>query len=148
MLPAYLTIHVASMCTSRATRTLLGFSLEDCIRLRIPPCRFTPLFLICVTPPLERALQWRTRQPQELFVYDPARSLTIYLEYTRYLRYEFSVVTNISLIATKERPEWIVNPRSQERTLWYNQGEVRVFGDETVGTFSYFSDTMPDFIYA
>lgn len=147
--PPHLLIHVVTMIGSRTVRQLLGFPLDMCMRLRIPPCHLASPMLNEgheALAAINRALHWRTRKPQELFVYDPARKLTVYMDYSRYHKYEFSVVTNITLIASKEKPEWIVMPGSQERTLWYNYGGVRRFQDETVGTFSYFSDTLPDII--
>lgn len=145
--PHQLLMHVASMSNSRTIRELLGFSYEQCIQLRMPPCTML-MTALGVSPALRRMIHWRTREPRELFVYDPARNLTIYLESSSYMKYEFSVVTHIFLIATRERPEWVVKPGSEERTLWYNHGNIRIFGDETVGTFSYYTETMPDLIYS
>lgn len=141
--PRQLLFHVAAMINSRAVRELLGFSYEECVRSRVPPCTITTIKAL---PALNRVLHWRTREPQELFVYDSTRNLTIYLECSWYMKYEFSVVTHITLIATKEKLEWVVKPGSEERTLWYNQGHIRIFGDETVGTFSYYTESMPDLI--
>ena len=136
-------MHVAAYVPDRAARAQLGFDYDACMRLHLPPCKLHPTHDAL----LDTMITLRSRGwPSEVFVYDNESRVTLYVEYAAYNKYEFSVITNIALIAVRATPEWLISPGSQERTLWYDNGHERHFFDVCSRSFTYFSESLPDVV--